>query len=340
MNPFVSICIPSYNRPLELIRLLNSINIDCKHDLEVVICEDKSPRRNEIVQCIDDFKKESELEIHFHLNEINLGYDANLRHVIDMAHGQFIIFMGDDDVFYTENLPKFINFLKQHSDLGYVLKNHTLIHKNKEREEYRYYPNDTYFPKGLDGYLALFRKSGFISGFCIQREFVLPIQTNIFDGCLIYQLYLLAELTLNHPSAYCSIPLVIQDESLRGEPLFGTSEIEKGLYKPGEITVESSLRFIDGHFKITEYIDQKYNLESSKELKKNFSKYSFPILSFQRGRGRKIFNYYCNELINRIQINQTFFFYIYYYSLLIFGKKFCDQSIVVLKRLLGRTPNL
>lgn len=340
MHPFVSICIPSYNRPGELVRLLGSINTACKNDVEIVICEDKSPRRNEIIQHVNNFKKTSELEIRLNLNETNLGYDANLRHVIDMAHGQFIIFMGDDDVFYTENLPKFIEFLKTHPDLGYILKNHTLIHKNKEKEEYRYYPNDTFFRKGLDGYLSLFRKSGFISGFCIQREFVSSIQTNIFDGCLIYQLYLLAELTLNHPSAYCSIPLVIQDENLRGEPLFGTSEIEKDLYKPGEITVESSLRFIDGHFKITEYIDKKYNLDSTKELKKNFSKYSFPILSFQRGRGRKIFKYYTHELIKRVQINQTFYFYIYYYSLLLFGKKFCDQSIVVIKRVLGRTPNL
>jgi abequosyltransferase len=340
MTPFVSICIPSYNRPTELIRLLESINSSCKSDLEIVICEDRSPKRSEIVNSIADFKEKSQLKIQLYLNEVNLGYDANLRHVIDMASGQFIIFMGDDDVFYHDNLPNFIDFLRKNSHLGYVLKNHTLIHRNGRKEEYKYYSDDKFFPKGLEGYQSLFRKSGFISGFCIQREFVLPVQTDIFDGCLIYQLYLLAELTLNYPSAYCSIPLVIQDENLRGTPLFGTSDVEKELYKPGEITVESSLRFIDGHFKITSYIDKKYGLNSTANLKHNFSKYSFPIISFQRNRGKKIFKEYCKELEQRIQINQSFYYYIYYYSLLFFGKKFCDQSIVVIKKILGKTPSL
>jgi len=340
MNPFVSICIPSYNRPQEIIRLLESINPNCQNDIEIVISEDNSQKRQQIVNAIQEYQKCSNFKIYLHLNDKNLGYDANVRRLVDLARGEYIIFMGDDDVFYTENLPKFIAFLKKHNDLGYVLKTHTFIHKNGNREDYKYYPTDKFFPAGAEGYQELFRKSGLISGFCIKREFVLPIQTDRFDGCLIYQLYLLAELALNHPSAYCSIPLVIQDDNLRGTPLFGSSETEKALYVPGEITVESSLRFIDGHFKITSFIDEKYNLKSTVELKKNFSKYSFPIISFQRGRGRTIFRYYCKQLEERIQINQTFYYYIYYYALLLFGKNFCDQSIVEIKKILGRTPNL
>jgi abequosyltransferase len=291
MNPFVSICIPSYNRPDEIIRLLESINRSCQHEIEIVISEDHSPKRDLIAHNINEYQKTSEFDIFLHLNEKNLGYDANVRQLVELAKGEFIIFMGDDDVFYSENLPLFIDFLKANPELGYVLKTHTFIHKNGTKEDYKYYPNDRFFSAGIDGYQELFRKSGLISGFCIKRAPVLTIQTSRFDGCLIYQLYLLAELTLNHPSAYCSIPLVIQDDNLRGTPLFGSSEIEKELYKPGEITVESSLTFIDGHFKITSYIDEKYKLESTKNLKRNFSKYSFPIMSFQRGRGRKVLLY-------------------------------------------------
>ena len=43
-SPFLSICIPSFNRPRQLGELLASI--DCSPtDIEIVICEDLAPKR-------------------------------------------------------------------------------------------------------------------------------------------------------------------------------------------------------------------------------------------------------------------------------------------------------
>ncbi|MFT4062762.1 MAG: glycosyltransferase family 2 protein [Edaphocola sp.] len=340
LQPFVSICIPSYNRPRELQRLLNSVNIGCSGDMEILICEDKSPKRDEIVAVVEAFAQSSPLETVLHLNEANLGYDGNLRNLVAKANGEYIIFMGDDDVFDTPNLPAFIGFLKEHTDLGYILKTHTFIHQNGERELFKYFPDTKFFEPGPEAYQTLFRKSVFISGFCIKRAAALPYQTHRFDGGLLYQLYLLAEVTLKYPSAFCAIPLTIQDERLRGVPMFGSSEREKNLYKPGEITVENSLNFMKGFFDITGYIDQVHGLQSSVFMKKNFSKYAYPVLSVQRNKGRKIFRKYCKQLENSIQINQTIYYYVYYYGLLAFGKRFCDQAIVKMKKILGSTPNL
>ena len=45
--PFLSICIPSYNRPQQLGELLASV--DCNPtDIEIVICEDLAPKRLEV----------------------------------------------------------------------------------------------------------------------------------------------------------------------------------------------------------------------------------------------------------------------------------------------------
>lgn len=338
--PFISVCIPSYNRPHELIRLLESINTGCAGDIDVVICEDKSPRRDEIVECVTQFRQQSPLTIDLRLNEKNLGYDANIRNLIEVSTGEYIIFMGDDDMFDTENMPSFIRFLKEHRTLGYVLKTHTFVHKNGERELFKYYPDNKFFEQGPEAYQALFRKSVLISGFCMKREYGMPYHTNRFDGGLLYQLYMLAEITLNHPSAFCAIPLTIQDERLRGVPMFGSSETEKELYKPGEITVENSLNFMNGFFKITGFIDEKYGLDSSEFMKTSFSKYAYPVLSIQRNRGRKVFIAYCRELKKRIDIGRTFYYHIYYYALLLFGKSFCDKSIVAIKKVMGRTPDL
>ena len=40
---FFSICIPSYNRPAEIRRLLDSIDTIHFDEVEIVICEDKAP---------------------------------------------------------------------------------------------------------------------------------------------------------------------------------------------------------------------------------------------------------------------------------------------------------
>ena len=340
MPPFISICIPSYNRPDELIRLLESIDINCKKDIEVIICEDDSPRRTEIENYLKNFQRSSPLSIKLFLNKENLGYDGNLRNLINHATGDYIIFMGDDDEFNTPNLSLYINFLKKNLNLGYILKSHTYKHSNGKIENFKYYSETKFFEKGIKTYQELFRKSVFISGFCFRRDYALPYQTDRFDGGLLYQLYILAEITLKYPSAYCDIPLTIQDESLRGKPMFGSSKSEEDLYKPGEITVGNSLNFVENFFSISSYIDNKYSLNSTKFIRRDISKYSYPILSIQREKGIKVFKNYCNQLIERVKINESFYYYIYYYSLLILGKNICDKIIIKIKNLFKHTPNL
>lgn len=46
MKTTISICIPSYNRPQELARLLDSIDSNYSENVEVLICEDKSPKKS------------------------------------------------------------------------------------------------------------------------------------------------------------------------------------------------------------------------------------------------------------------------------------------------------
>ena len=68
-TPLLSICIPSYNRPEELYRLLKSIDIKANDKVEIVICEDYAPRREEVRQQVNKFKLESNYKICYHENE-------------------------------------------------------------------------------------------------------------------------------------------------------------------------------------------------------------------------------------------------------------------------------
>ncbi|NDB19550.1 MAG: glycosyltransferase [Proteobacteria bacterium] len=71
---FISICIPSYNRPREIQRLLESVDCD-PSEVEIVVCEDFSPRREEIRQKINLFKSTSRYRVNYLENPENLGYD-------------------------------------------------------------------------------------------------------------------------------------------------------------------------------------------------------------------------------------------------------------------------
>ena len=341
-STFLSICIPSYNRPIELIRLLRSLPKDVYNDIEVVISEDKSPKRNDINIAVQEFKLSNpDLKIFYSENEINLGYDLNLKELIKKASGQFIMFMGDDDTFIKRNLLKYINFLKDNTDVGYILRRYTIIDSNHKKENFRYFNSNKFFNSGLDSMLVMLRRSVFISGFCFKRVYVKDFfDTDYFAGTLLYQLFLCAELCLNHKSAYCDIHITEMNENQRGIPEFGNSNSEKELYNPGKISIQNSINFVKSFLVITRYIDEKYKVESTSKFLLNFSKYSYPVLSIQRDKGIKKFVRYKKELLEEIPLNKSMHFYIYYYSLLILGKKTSDSIIIFLKNILGYTPDL
>jgi abequosyltransferase len=337
-NKLLSICIPSYNRPNELIRLLDSIDILCKDDIEIIICEDYSPRRNQIRDLVEEYKSKSSLLIHYYENKVNLGYDANLQELISKSSGDFLMFMGDDDKFIKESLSKYILFLKDNLNLGYILRRYVYL-VNEKKEEFRYFSENKFFEAGINAYKALFRKSVFISGFCFKRKFVLEYyKTSDFNGTLLYQLFLCGRIVLKEKSAYCDIPLTIMTEDERGIPEFGNSENEKDNYQPGIISIDNSINFMKSYLVITKHLDSVYNLNCTKLFLKDLSKYSYPVLSIQRDSGILNFINYNKRLRKEISINSSFLYYIYFWSLLIFGKKLCDTIIRGLKRLNNTTP--
>lgn len=335
---FLSICIPSYNRPEEIYRLLKSI--DCNADgVQVVICEDKAPKRAEVRVNVERFRDETDLDIKYIENELNCGYDRNLRECILNADGKWIIYMGDDDMFVPKELDNYIDFLKAQNgnDVGYVLRSYRACHSDGSVEEYKYYAETKFFEAGAETYQELYRKSVFISGFTFRREWALDTLTDRFDASLLYQLYIVAEICMNHKAAYYGIPFTQSIDG--GTPFFGTSDSEKGTYTPGTITVDNSVAFVKKFFVITEYIDEKYGCNSTQYVKNDMSKYSYPILSIQRKKGRKEFRKYAKRL-REIGLDCTKYFSVYYWGLYLFGEGFCDSGIRSIKRILGKTPAL
>ena len=338
--PSISICILSYNRPETLLRLLKTIDFkDRLDEVEIVICEDHSPRQAEIRKTANDFAESQKIKVVYHENVKNLGYDGTYCELVKLASGRWLVFMGDDDEFVPGALDTVRDFLQKNDQLGYVMKSHYLIHDNGEKEVFKYFKDTIFFPPGEETYTTLYRRSVFIAGFMIKRDLALKYLTDRFDGTLLIQLYLLAEVVLNYPSAYLDLPFTQQYISLEHNKKDVMFDREKKEFIARKPTLDISLKFLDSFALISKFIDEKYGINSTGKIKKDMSKYFYPSLAVHRKSGLLFFLNYVKQL-NKLGFNITVYYYIYVVMLVIFGKDICDWGIFQIKKVLGRTPVL
>ena len=337
--PLLSICIPSYNRPQQLGGLLASI--DCKPaDIEIVICEDLAPKRLEVRAIVNSYAEVSSYTTHYHENSINRGFDGNLRRLVECATGEYIMFMGDDDLFVSGALNQFIEFLKQNRDKPYVLRSYLTQHPDGRTEYYRYLPKTTLLPHNEATVAWLFKRSVTICGFTISRTEALKYSTTVLDGTLLYQVYLMAQVCLQHDSVFCDIPVVHAVQSFRDDkPMFGASEAEKSRYTAGSVSHDNSINFTKAYFEVTAYLDKQHDINLTKLVRIDLSKYSYPFLSIQRKRGISSFLRYAKRLEVEAGFGCTAYYYLYKWALVLFGEQVCDRLIARIKRSVGHTPN-
>lgn len=333
----LSICIPSYNRPESIYQLLQSVDADTEL-IEIVIAEDAAPLRENVRELVQHFKATSHYNIQYHENEQNLGYDANLRNLIQLAKGNFILFMGDDDLFKPGALTQFLAFLQSNPKFNYILRSYEIQHRNGAIEIFKYFPTTTILKAGLSSACFLFKRSVSIAGFTIGRKKALELTTDRFDGTLLYQLHLVLNIAYVEDTIFCDIPVARVTQSFRNDnTAFGNANKESK-FTPGKISQENSIRFTEGFFEISKDFDKTNGTDITSMIKRDLSKYAYPILSIQRKNGFGNFLAYIVNLAKRTGINQTWHYYFYSFSLLFFGEKICDKTITLIKNQFGYTP--
>lgn len=111
--PFISICVPAYQRAIYLDRLLQSIVSQQYRDFEVIITDD-SPD-NSVRQLCEKYS--GILPITYHKNTVALGTPANWNKSISLATGRWIKLMHDDDWFSgADSLQQFAACAQQHKE--------------------------------------------------------------------------------------------------------------------------------------------------------------------------------------------------------------------------------
>ncbi|MFT3903300.1 MAG: glycosyltransferase [Niabella sp.] len=110
-HPFISICIPAYQRPQYLKRLLDSIRVQSFTNFEVIITDD-SPD-DSVYQLFNAYAGIIPT-LYYHKNPRPLGTPANWNAAIALAKGQWIKLMHDDDWFaHAGSLQQFADAAKE-----------------------------------------------------------------------------------------------------------------------------------------------------------------------------------------------------------------------------------
>ena len=119
----LSICIPTYNRPTHLENCLESILISkksCKN-FKFEVCVSDNGSKHNINKIIKKYSKK--LNIKFHKFKRNLGISLNFLKVVDMAAGEFVWTIGNDDLLLPHSLKKIYKLLNSHKKTDYFFIN-------------------------------------------------------------------------------------------------------------------------------------------------------------------------------------------------------------------------
>jgi abequosyltransferase len=339
MNPILSLCIPAYNRPEELRQLLDNLAGETGNVTEIVISEDCSPRRDEIEAAVGAFgRSHPKVTLRYSSNAKTLGYDGNLRRLVELSHGDYCVFMGDDDLLQPGAL-KLIEEAVRHPNIGVVLRGWRTIDKTTSTvlHQHRYFSGDRFFAAGPETVAAFFRRSVFISGLTVRRDAALAAATSEYDGTLLYQLHLVGTLLMSMNGFYLSSEIALNRQG--GEHFFGSSDVERSRFEPGKLTPAHSLHFIEGLFRIARGLAKTQRDEMLyQRILVEVSRSSLPLLAIQAKRLRKAeFAGYGRDLAS-MGLGRSTLFWAYYSGLLLAGPRVCEAAVRAYLRIFGRTP--
>lgn len=298
-----SIAIPAYSRVEEFEELLSSIYSMSVFPNEIVICEDVSKERKELAEKAKLWKKkfvEINVDLIYIENEINLGYDANVRKLIEVCSYKWVILIGNDDLFLKDGIKILNEFTQRNESIAMIsrpfIRFNNDIHNplgvsridNKE---------SIYSSKNLTSPKMIFRSCGFVGGLVINRDWALPFSTNKYDGSLYYQIYLACHAFCTEGIGYLAKPTVAGRAG--NPPLFGSSLKEETVHIPGSYTVKGRAKMWKSVLEIAANVGNQYGIELYKDLKKELTvRQAFHVFEMNVGVGREKLNELKNELKN------------------------------------------
>lgn len=118
----VSVCIPTYNRAAHLANCLQSIVSAASRtttDFQVCVSDNCSTDETEDVVR----RAQVSIDIKYHKNASNLGIPRNFLNAVQMADGEFVWLIGDDDLLLPHTLEDLSRLIAEYPDVDFFYVN-------------------------------------------------------------------------------------------------------------------------------------------------------------------------------------------------------------------------
>jgi glycosyltransferase involved in cell wall biosynthesis len=332
-----SICIPSYNRARYLGALLDSIVAQDSRDFEIVICEDKSPERDRIAAIVREYQSRYPELLRYFENDENLGYDGNIRNLVQKASGEFCFFMGNDDIMCEGALANATSVIRRYPNVGLVLKSYAWFNETPANvnQEIRWFNEEKEFAAGVSAIRFAFRRSGVLSGYIVHRDTANQAATSKFDGTLYYQMHLTASVLLTKTAVCTPKVLILCREN--EPPDFGHSAKEKGKFVPGRYTPQARLNMVGGALSIIRDLKETRGVDAVEDVIHDYANYFYPYIKDQLtlpfGDYFKLYRGY-----GRMGFARYPLFHLYFVLGYLLGEKKFDALTAVIRGRLGHSP--
>jgi len=123
MSHKVSVCIPTYNRKDYLKEAIESVFAQKYKDYEVVVVDDGSTEGTE------EMLKAAGYSVRYHWQKNSVDAAARNK-LIELAPGQFIAFLGSDDLYFSDTLERLVTVAQTEKDMVVVYGPYVAIDEN------------------------------------------------------------------------------------------------------------------------------------------------------------------------------------------------------------------
>ena len=180
----ISICIPTYNRPECLLNFLNSLSLQTNKNFEVCLSDNCSKKN--IKNLIQPYKKK--LKIKFNRNKKNLGFALNLLKVSLMAKGDFVWFLGDDDLLVNTAIEKLSSLIKKNKNCDFFWVNTYYLNSEYLRRFSKPF-NTKYLPKNMKTHSPLKKNKKINFYGLIDHRICFDFLLGLFVNCFRRKLF-------------------------------------------------------------------------------------------------------------------------------------------------------
>ena len=163
----VSICVPAYERPDTIAKLIESVNEQSHEDIELVISDDSQSSSVE-----DVVRSTVGVPLSYARNQPKLGFAGNLRQTLCMATGDIVVVLGDDDRLADAGaIARYVEVALRYPSVGFSYSNLVQFDESGNVSLiHRYFVRDQLFSAGADALEKVWLRSVQIAGMCFHMR--------------------------------------------------------------------------------------------------------------------------------------------------------------------------